>query len=507
MTSAECIEHPYFRETLPHLQQTPPLPRIPFSQGQPQPGAIPPPVAELSAPPRAVPPSHSHHESRPAFANGDMRTLPPPIGTPDTNNSNRVNFPGPHNNRYETSALVNQLRELDLPTEELHSYGHRPAPSPRGQQARYELDENPSATSVNQRTRQWAEETGRRESNAHSTMYDGSSFEGSEAHASNVSFSQFKLASQAGLPAMRSDNKVANFVQAQQQIQVYEDGTPRQPLNAPSPLSAPPAPSKSALSLPSKKKKWGMSSIFGGGEKSTSTLAPVEEVRYTGSSSGLKRTQSGNDTSHRGFAMTQAPEPAPIAAAPTSLDPKQAKKEAEKAKREAEKLKRETAARMQKERARAVMMKRQNLIEQQPAGHDMIEYSSGYGSTQAARQQGDPAQRVGDRGGIYASASGSHMPAASSRSLREVAQVPATQSMSSIQSRHSETAQSHRSGYSGGTHQSQSQPQLPMARLDEMPGRHKARRRDVDDDHSMSSFDHQSLRSRSVLTVGTVDSE
>jgi meiosis induction protein kinase IME2/SME1 len=507
MTSAQCIEHPYFRETLPHLQQTPPLPRIPFSQGQPQPGAIPPPVAELTAPPRAIPPSHSHHDSRPAFANGDMRTLPPPIGTPDTNNSNRVNFPGPYNNRYETSALVSQLRELDLPTEDLHSYGHRPAPSPRGQPAVYQMDEDPSTASANQRTRQWAEETGRRGSNAHSTMYDGSNFEGSEAAASNASFSQFNLSSQAGLPPMRSNTKVASYVQAQQQIQVYEDGTPRQPLNSPSSLSVQSAaPSKSTVSVPSKKKKWGMSSIFGGGDKSTSTLAPVEEVRYTGSSSGLKRTQSGNDPSQRGLTMTPGPELVPVAAAPASLDPKQAKKEAEKAKREAEKIKRETAARMQKERARAVMMKRQNIEQQQPAGHD-IEYAGGYGSTKSAMHQPDPAQRAGDRGGIYVPAGSNNMPAPSPRPLRDVAQMPATQSMSSIQSRHSDAAQSHWSGYSGGTHQSQSQPQLPMARLDEMPGRHKARRRDVDDDHSMSSFDHQSLKSRSVLTVGTVDSE
>jgi meiosis induction protein kinase IME2/SME1 len=41
----------------------------------------------------------------------------------------------------------------------------------------------------------------------------------------------------------------------------------------------------------------------------------------------------------------------------------------------------------------------------------------------------------------------------------------------------------------------------------EEASRHKARKRDGDDDHSVSSFDVNSLKSRSVLTVGTVDSE
>ena len=116
MTSAQCLDHPYFHETLPHLKQTPPLPRIPFSQGQPQPGEIQAAAAQLVAPPRSVPPSHSHHESRPAFANGDMRTLPPPIGTPDIMQTDRVVFPPGASDRYEPSALVSQLRELDLPT-------------------------------------------------------------------------------------------------------------------------------------------------------------------------------------------------------------------------------------------------------------------------------------------------------------------------------------------------------------------------------------------------------
>lgn len=510
MTSAECVDHPYFHETLPHLERTPPLPKIPFSQGQPSPRAMPKPRQEITAPPRDVPPSHSHHEPRPAFANGDMRTLPPPIGTPDL--GNRINFPSSSSvDRYGPSALVSQLRELDLPTEDLHSYGHRPAEAPQAQPTvNNGLAPDPSSSSVNLRTRNWAEDTGRRASNAHSTAYDGSVFEGSEAAASNTSFSQFNLSQHA--QASRSESRVANYVQAQGQVAVYEDGTPRVPLQQQPPVM--PSPIKQSSSTSSlqtsnssskllgvttgKKKKWGLSSVFGGGEKSsTTTLAPVEEVGYQGTSSSLKRTQSGNNPSNRGLTMsTSAP-------APVSDDPKQAKKEAEKAKREAEKIKRETAARMQKERARAVLMKRQHMMDAAPGS--LIEHSStGFtedpGKVRVSAGNAPHAPHAGQ--GIYGVTAGAGMSSASS--LHAVAGLPAGHSVTSIHSQHSE---GQRSNHSVHSHQSRSVPQLPSGPAYELGGRHKARRRDEDDDHSMSSFDHNSLRSRSVLTIGTIDSE
>lgn len=507
MTSAECIDHPYFHETLPHLERTPPLPRIPFSKGQPLPGAVPKPQPNITAPPRNVPPSHSHHEVRPAFANGDMRTLPPPVGTPDA--GHRINFPSSTSvDRYGPSALVSQLRELDLPTDDLHSYGHRPAAAPASNtNGGLALGPDPSSSSLHLRTQAWAEDTGRRASNAHSTAYDGSVFEGSEAAASNASFTQFNL-SQYSQPSVRSQSRVANYVQAQEQISVYEDGTPRVPTHqTPPPAIHPSAPmNTSTLSLSAnegsskllpittgKKKKWGLSSVFGGGDKSSTTnLPPVEEVGYQGSSS-LKRTQSGNNPSSRGLAMT-APAPPPI-----SDDPKLAKKEAERAKREAEKLKREAAARIQKERARAVMMKRQHMMESQP-GTILEHTTSGFSGSNDTKMR---SEATAPPRGIYG-ATGVGAP--SSTSVHAAPSIPAGPSLASV---HSQISDGQRSTHSIHSHQSRSHPQLPSATRPayEVPGRHKARRRDEDDDHSMSSFDHNSLRSRSVLTIGTIDSE
>ena len=363
-------------------------------------------------------------------------------------------------------------------------------------------NEDPSVSSVNLRTRAWAEDAGRRGSLAPSA-YDGSVFEGSDAAASNVSFSQFNLSTHGTQQAMRSQSKVANFVSAQQQIDVYEDGSPR--INAPdasqqrvsqissanpSTLNVPSIPGEVASISTGKKKKWGLSSVFGGGDKSSSKLASVSELAspYTGSSANLKRTQSGSNPAERALAMS-TPMTAPAS------DPKQAKKEAEKAKREAEKIKRETAARMQKERARAVMMKRQNMQDTQPTKE--IEWSqSGF------TVQPEPQKR--STGGIYPSTSQSHVNLESTRDLRHVAGLPGTQSATSV---HSEGQMSQHSVYSA---HSQSQPALPTKfplMGDDISGRRKARRRNDDDDHSMSSFDHNSLRSRSVLTVGTIDSE
>ena len=507
MTSAECLQHPYFHETLPHLQRTHPLPRIPFSAGQPAPGAMPK-HTELNVPPRQVPPSHSHHETRPAFANGDMRTLPPPMGTPD--NSSRVFFPQTTaTDRFEPSALVNQLRELDLPTEDLHSYGHRAPPSPVAGSV-YSFKGEPAAPAgPAQRTRAWAEDTSRRASNAQPGMYDGSVYEGSpDPSASNTSFSQFTL-SQNNRHVM-SQTKVAHYVQAQQQVHMYEDGTPRQPgqkLVVPPPIEATqgatltvpsPGPSHSGKlgSVSSgKKKKWGLSSVFGGGDKSVSSLAPVDELAYPGSaSSSLKRTQSGN--------------PPPVGSSMASLsdDPKAAKKEAEKARREAEKLKRETAARVQKERARAVMIKRQQLLQEQQRGKDpQLEFTSGFTVAPEVPR---------NKPGIYPASGMSHhdsptpptqMSSQQIRDARTISYLPASQSATSIRC-HESPHSGHASIHSEHSH---SQPQLPIPphHTYDMTGRRKARRRDEDDDHSMSSFDHNSLRSRSVLTVGTVDSE
>ncbi|WWD17691.1 hypothetical protein CI109_102132 [Kwoniella shandongensis] len=506
MTAAQCIDHAYFHETLPHLQRTPPLPRIPFSQGQPAPGAARPPPTEIAAAPRQLPPSHSHtpHEARPAFANGDMRTLPPPVGTPDGGSpsaSHRLFFPTQshlHNTHADSrayaasaSALVHQLRELDLPTDDLASYGNRPPPSPG---ARRESAQSQNAGT--QRSQQWANDVAlntRRPSNTHSSMYDGSVFEGSQGGQSNTNFTSYSTASVERTPEPYAQPKshVAAYVQQQQR---YAQETPRAASSSQLSLAPPIEPTLDAvradkLGASAKKKKWGLSSVFGGVGKSTTDLATVDENAYHGTSS-LKRTQSGNRPQDR----------SPVIPMPTiSDDPKKAKKEAERQAKELAKAQREAMALKQKERARAVLQKRNQLIEVRKEANvkSEIEFSSG----------DPPPGQLGSsmrQAPILTSASSMSLGKGlnpSSRDLRTYG-GPSSQSMASVRS--------HDSGHSGHSGRS-GLSAAALAAYDDAHGgvsrQHKARRRDDDDDHSMSSFGHNSLRSRSVLTVGTVDSD
>ncbi|WRT64328.1 uncharacterized protein IL334_001260 [Kwoniella shivajii] len=514
LTSAQCIDHAYFHETLPHLQQTPPLPRIPFSQGQPAPGALRSQSAEITqAPPRQVPPSHSNtpNEPRPAFANGDMRTLPPPIGTPDSASpaGARTFFPpsqshGPQADPrafVSASSLVHQLRELDLPTDDLASYGNRPPNSPGvARDPVYSLPPTPRMD-PRARSQQWASEvalsTGH-PSGAQSTVYDGSVFEGSQAALnSNPSFNNYSTTSIPEPAPRRPFDQlkphVAAYVQQQQQ-QRYVQDIPQQ--SSASLVSRPPpieptvgAARADKLAVTGKKKKWGLSSVFGGASDKSSTvdLTPVPEVEgYAGSS--LKRTQSGNRPQDR---MTLA--------SPIIADPKKAKKEAERAAKEVEKAKREAAAALQKERARAVMQKRNQLVEariQTGQKNTELEFASSnvnVSGTAKAQPHLQPNFASASSLSLNPNLGGNQ----SMRDLRNYPNVPASSSMTSVRSHESaRSAQSNKSGLSAAA----------LKAYDEahVESRHKARRRDDDDDHSMSSFGQHSLMSRSVLTVGTI---
>ncbi|WVR06050.1 hypothetical protein IAU60_003078 [Kwoniella sp. DSM 27419] len=514
MTAAQCVDHPYFHETLPHLQRTPPLPRIPFAQGQPAPGAIrsaPLELAAAAAAPRQVPPSHAHtpHEHRPAFADGDMRTLPPPMGTPDSGSpgGSRVMFPHhPHMQAHrmdprayhEASALVHQLRELDLPTDDLASYGIRPPPSPGAPSREPSYLLSPVQTiDPRSRSQQWASEVALSTHPAtgpQSTLYDGSVFEGSQNAANSspsfVNYSNSSVNDQVtNQYIVQPKPHVTAYVQQQQR---YAEETPRQAASPQMPMPPPIEPTIGAaraekLAVTGKKKKWGLSSVFGGADKSTTELHTVSEAGYAGSS--LKRTQSGN----------RPPERAQLS--PVITDPKKAKKEAEKAAKEYEKAKREAAANLQKERARAVLQKRSQLIEARNQTHTKteLEFASANVNDPAMSAPKNPLRQASGMVSASTTMVNKGLPG-SSLDLREYAGGPGSTSLASVRSH--ESGQSGRSGLSAAA----------LKAYDESHGvgRHKARRRDDDDDHSMSSFGQHSLMSRSVLTVGTtgtVDSD
>jgi len=506
LTSEQCIDHPYFHETIPHLQRTPPLPRIPFSKGQPP---VVPQVQRttpLDAPPRSVPPSHAHHTgSRTTFANGETRVLPPPVATPE--NMNRIFLPPGHYrpDASAASALVNQLRELDLPTAELASYGTRqPAPA----EERFEQRRAPRS--------QYLEEPQRRHPSG--SAYDGSVYEGSNPSVQHISrshgnstasFQQQHAHAQHHAPHSDSSRSslpphVTAYVQQQQQMV----------LDAPQEAYAPPPiePTPGVTSPPpppviGKKKKWGLSSVFGGGDKSSSTASIVASSANLLSATTLKRTQSGQHTSDR----------SPVDATPPPLsdDPKKAKKEAAARAKELAMAQREATARAQQERARAVMQKRNQIVGDRVHGKSKANLEFGRATSGTSGPTPDPGGAIEQAAMSAASLHGRYAASGSSSRLapgpgganmgatastpnfptqRTYASMPPSASLSSIRSLDSGQSQS------GGNHLSAE----TLSRYD-AGSRSKARRRNDDYDHSES--DHASLRNRSVLSIGTVDSE
>ena len=135
-------------------------------------------------------------------------------------------------------------------------------------------------------------------------------------------------------------------------------------------------------------KKWGLGSVFGHNEKPTmqmqNPLPPVEEITFASRSTpSLQRTPSSSSESR------SLPEMSPNAPVMLShippvpplppIDPKKLEKEqkrlAKEAETEAEKEKRAVQSRLQRERAQAVVRKRQ-LIQQQVSVRSEIEFQS-----------------------------------------------------------------------------------------------------------------------------------
>lgn len=116
---------------------------------------------------------------------------------------------------------------------------------------------------------------------------------------------------------------------------------------------------KPSSSLPFRKQRGWRQLMFGNGDKSH--LPPVDELHVIsqsqGSTSSLKRTQSSSTDSR------SLPEAQPsIAAAPPPKDPKKVKKEAARMAREAEMQRRAQMLKAQQEQSRAVMKNRNQII-------------------------------------------------------------------------------------------------------------------------------------------------
>ena len=331
---------------------------------------------------------------------------------------------------------------------------------------------------------------------------------------SNPSFSNLQaMSSTANLQRpiqMGAQPHVAAFVQSQAQL---GEETPRyqSPTMMPPPIEPTVGGARPQPATIGKKKKWGLSSVFGKDEREAPPPPAQHESHYANAStSSLKRTPSGTQTSDRAAlaAAEASAATAAAAAAAAALDPKKAKKLAEQQRRELEKAKREAQERAYRERARAVTRKHDQLVNarQVTKAKGDIEFGDSYSVIpEAAASTANLQQPIMYNALRQAQQSQANLPAGSASSAnlhRQYANIhpAASASASSVRSLEGQRGFPQLSAEALQAHQ-----------LDEYgpgPGsRHKARKRDEGDDHSSISGYDRGSKSRSVLTVGTIDSE
>ncbi len=536
------MEHPYFDLTLPHLRAAARLPRIPFSQGQPPlatltemlgqveqqrqgaqqvpRGITSPSTSSL----RSVPPSHSHShshspsQSKPAFGADGGRTLPPlhmdrhgssPSAGLDSHHSGhssshilQTQVPA----KSGASALVDQLRELDLPTADLASYGHRAHSPDSGSHVASWLAKGAPALGPVLPPPQERSQNYQVSSDSHAYRQQQERFEQgpaasvqqSTALPSDSAFARSHLPPHMVTPTALASSSSADFTsdpygrpmnvvpEAAEDVEMAVD-VPEPPAVY---EQRPTHPSPFVPQQPTvKKKKWGLGSVFGHGSSSDHK----QVVEAQASLLSLKRTQSGSIADGRAVPAAAPP--------PTNMDPRKAKKEAEKQAKELERAKREAAERAQKERARAVMQKRTVLEQERKKAGAKTEFewssvekpsapsggpAGGKGlfglANTSVRSHGD-GMRGHDEGPAYGGSSDG------SRSQSSLQQAPSV-------------AHSRLSGQSLQALQAQGSPLLEAAKAN--ASRAKARRRDDDDDHSTSSI---ASSHHHMMSTATIDSE
>ncbi|KAF8527921.1 Pkinase-domain-containing protein [Hysterangium stoloniferum] len=399
LTSRDCLNHPYLIETSRRPQPPPPV-APPLRQQRSA-------SAYTEIPPRSLPPSHAQsahqHQRRPPF-NGDitLNVRPPHPSMSDEVLSNPTSF---YPENVETSQyyvpghpLATELAEHLR--EDLGQYGTRTPPSPGPGYAHLPREEEQPTRS-------------------------------SEPWPMEIS----------PAPESRGDNSAESHD---------------------SPMDIPQSPIFGKLSLGFGKRpnKWGLASVFGnGGEKHPpNALPPVDELNVLSRSTpSLKRTQSGSTTDSRSLPdvspVGALNGPPPAAQSAPILDPKKLKKEQERQARDAEKARRAQIEKMQREQARAVVQKRNQMIQQNTRGNE-IDWQSSHSSAFVAK----PRNGIGPKG-----------------KQRADLLPPAL-----------EGEEDHE---------------------DWLSHRSKARRRDLDDDHSMSSSEVHSISRMSMISFASGESD
>ena len=237
------------------------------------------------------------------------------------------------------------------------------------------------------------------------------------------------------------------------------------------------------LAATGKKKKWGLSSVFSSLNDSKADLQPPPAANIASSVFGnanLKRTQSGAPTADR-MASSQLD-------IPVGADPKKVKKEMEKQAKESEKqlqlARRKAMEDAQKERARAVMAKRSQLVENRPNKQSEIEWATLSTIDSASMRTSNTSQTSIPMPDGLKSQSAQDLVSRREPYMVQT-KTAGSRSQPSIQSHHS-------SQY------------MPDKRQVDSSGpdayRFKARKMEMGDDHT-------GYRNSSLLSVGTIDSE
>jgi hypothetical protein len=222
--------------------------------------------------------------------------------------------------------------------------------------------------------------------------------------------------------------------------------------------------------------KWGLSGMFGGDKSHQNTLPPVDETRPAVSFPSRKRAKSSS-TGSRSMCESSPIREQQLPTQESRDMKKMNKKEAERLHREAEQEKRKLAERKHREQARDVLHKRQQLTRK--TVHDDIEWL-GVGN----EQRGDirPTKGKQPASGVLRHDYGTTGSAALS------ATVNAAVGKFAPQQEHLSDWDRERNwrGVERGA---------------------KARRREFDDDHSMSSSEVHSISRMSSISFATVDSD
>lgn len=174
ITAAQCTNHPYFHETLPHIRQTPVIPEIPFHLGQLPRGqrhsrhSVPvqqPLPAQLQQPPqpahdvRAPPPQHLWVQA-PSVPASHQQQSPVAIRTPEqaAQLQQQQQQQQPHlfpaavplqREGSAASAIVHQLRALEMPRDDLSPYRRRGSDDKRSSMAQSIVVDTPGGSPSN----------------------------------------------------------------------------------------------------------------------------------------------------------------------------------------------------------------------------------------------------------------------------------------------------------------------------------------------------------------------